>query len=69
MDEQIWNQGAFDDGYAARYVYDQTLDQCPSVDVSGRFYVESWRAGWAEADREILTNGRAGNLTRNPLQA
>jgi len=47
------NKGAFDDGYEARCVHDATITECPSIEQSGWAYVQAWRAGWWDADREL----------------
>lgn len=44
-----YNQGAFDDGSWAR-INEHGLDACPD---GGAWFVESWRAGWMDADSSI----------------
>lgn len=49
-EEVEWNRGAYDDGFRAR-TDGHGLDTCPTT--GGKWFQDSWRAGWADADQDI----------------
>lgn len=50
-----WNKGAFEDGAEARIVFNVPITAAPSPDVIGKWCHDSWRAGWADADQDLLS--------------
>lgn len=51
-----WAKGAFDDGYEARAVYGASIDSGPSIEQVGAYCARSWRAGWCDADMNIMAD-------------
>lgn len=49
-----WNKGCYEDGYAARMVYQVELGAAPKADIVGDFARESWVAGYQAAENELL---------------
>lgn len=56
-----WHPEMFAQGYQARHD-NHGLDQCPSLDHASPFAVQSWRAGWADADMDFLLKRIANAL-------
>lgn len=49
-----WHHGAYWDGYKARSVHEAAITEAPSAETIGAWAHKSWRAGWADADMDII---------------
>jgi hypothetical protein len=52
-DDMYWAEGPYNDGAEARIVAQAPIAACPNPETIGQFAVDSWKAGWRDADRQL----------------
>jgi hypothetical protein len=58
-DNLAWAEGSWNDGAEARIVAKEPITAGPSADVVGEWAAQSWKAGWADADMQIMSERAA----------